>query len=190
MAMNIQKMKEDFQEFFDKYKNCDFEGPTDEKDYVADADEILARYEGMAVSNEEKQALSEQCVHLGCKIMMYTDNINGPKYYHRAIALQPDECSVRWSYYTTLEEIVENEEYATPELIQDAVSCLTFIIEYCETPELQEEYCVRNRYTDLGRVYMAAGDYAKAKECAQKSLEIGYTESAYQLLDRVLAKGV
>ncbi len=184
MAIDIQKMEEDFNNFFNKYKNCDFEGATDEEDYVADADEILARYEGLVMSEEEKCALSRHCVLLGCKIMMYTDNINGPKYYHKAIGLQPDSYDVHWGYYTTLEEIVENEEYATPELIQDAIDCLTFCIDYCDTPELCEQYCVRNRYVDLGRVYMAAGEFVKAKECAEKSLAIEFTEFADKLLKR------
>lgn len=188
MAIDIQKMNEDFNHFFDKYRNCKFEGAADEEEYVADADEILARYEDAAVSEEEKQALSKQCGLLGCKIMMYTDNINGPKYYHRAIALCPDSYDVHWGYYTTLEEIVENEEYATPELIQDAIDCLTFCIDYCDTPELCEENYVSSRYIELGRVYMAAGEFAKAKECAEKSLAFEYTDSAEQLLRRASAK--
>lgn len=91
-------------------------------------------------------------------------------------------------YYTTLEEIVENEEYATPELIQDAIDCLTFCIDYCDTPKLCREHYINNRYIELGRVYMAAGEFAKAKECADKSLALEYTESADQLLRRASAK--
>lgn len=188
MAIDIQKMNEDFNNFFNKYRNCDFEGATDEEDYVADADEILARYEGAAVSEEEKHALARQCTLLGSKIMMYTDNRKGPEYYHRAIALWPDSYDVHWGYYTTLEEIVENEEYATPELIQDAIDCLTFCIDYCDTPELCREHYINNRYIELGRVYMAAGEFAKAKECAEKSLALEYTESADQLLRRASAR--
>lgn len=187
MAINIQKMEEDFDAFFDKYKNCDFEGATDEEDYVADANGILARYESAVMSEEEKSALSKQCVHLGCKIMMYTDNINGPEYYHKAIRLQPDSYDVHWDYYTTLEEIVENEEYATPELIKDAIECLTFCIEYMSTSELQAEYYIQNRYYELARVYMAAKDYAKAKEYAEKSLEIEWDEDVEAFIGKASA---
>ena len=183
MSINIEKMREDFSAFFKKYENCDFEGATDEADYVKDAEELLSQYESVAESDEEKRELSEQCVHLGCKIMMYTDNPSGPVYYRKAIDLQPDSYDIRWDYYTTLEEIVENEEYSTPELIRDAVDCLTFCIDYCDTPELREEKHIQNRYFELARVYMAAKDYAKAKECAEKSLDIEWDEDVQELID-------
>ena len=187
MAINIQKMEEDFNTFFDKYRNCDFEGATDEEDYVADANEILARYESEATSEEEKCALSKQCALLGGKIMMYTEFVNGPKYYRMAIKLQPDSYDVHWGYYTTLEEIVENEEYATPELIQDAIDCLTFCIDYMSTPELRAEYYIQYRYYELARVYMAAKDYVKAKEYAEKSLEIEWDEDVEAFIEKVSA---
>ena len=172
MSINIEKMREDFSAFFKKYENCDFEGATDEADYVKDAEELLSQYESGVESDEEKRELSKQCVHLGCKIMMYTDNPSGPVYYRKAINLQPDSYDIRWDYYTTLEEIVENEEYSTPELIRDAIDCLRFCIDYCDTPELKRENHIEYRWAELGRVYMAAKDYRSARDCFDKSFAI------------------
>lgn len=180
MAIDINGMKNEFETFFEKYEHCRFNGEHDEENYVSNADKLLEKYD-MAESEEEKRALSEQCVHLGCKIMMYTDNESGPRYYHKAIELQPDCYDVRWDYYTTLEEIIE--AYPIPELIHDAIDCLNFCINSLTTPELQQEKHIENRYCDLARVYMAAKDYAKAKECAEKSLEFKWDDFAQELLD-------
>ena len=186
MAFDINIMKNEFDLFFEKYKNCDFEGENDEADYVKDADRLLGEFGDKAESEEEKEALSKKLALMGGKLMMLTDNPNAPKYYHKAIDLQPNSYDIRWDYYTTLEEIVENEEYATKELIDDAIECLRFCIDYCDTEELRAEKCVQNRYYDLARVYMAAKDYANVVVWTEKYLDNEWDEDVQELLDTAL----
>jgi len=110
---------------------------------------------------------------------------NGIRYYHKSIELDPESYDIRWEYYTTLEEIVEDDEYRTPELVDDTIKCLKFCIDYCDTPEKREEHHVQFRYIELARVYFWIGDLAKAREYVLTSLDIAESEGARELLDEI-----
>lgn len=184
---SIENMNRDISAFNAKYDRVKFETPEIKSAYIADAEEIIGRYPPQ--SDEERQTLAKFYSHLGCMITVFGQDLeNGIRYYRKSIELDPESYDIRWEYYTTLEEIVEDENYRTPELVQDAADCLTFCIDYCDTPELRAEKYVHFRYNDLGRVYMAAGDYRKAKECFEKSMRILPNDNARNLLARVNKK--
>lgn len=187
MADNTAQINEDISAFNAKYDRVKFETPEIKRAYIADAEEIIGRYPPQ--SREERQTLAKFYSHLGCMITVFGQDLeNGIRYYRKSIELDPESYDIRWEYYTTLEEIVEDEDYRTPELVQDAIDCLTFCINYCDTPELREKKYIHYRYTDLGRVYMAAGDYRKARECFEKSMQILPNDNAQNLLARVNKK--
>lgn len=153
------------------------------KDFTADAEKILGEFPDP--EGEAREALGEFCAYVGCDLLMYGDELEpGISYYRKAIELYPGSLDIRWDYYTTLEEIVEDEEYATPELIWDAIDCLKFCIDYWDTPELKRENHVNARYLELGRVYLMAKQPEKAVECAKASLEIKESEPARELLKK------
>lgn len=187
MADNTAQINEDISAFNAKYGRVKFETSDIKRAYIADAEEIIGRYPPQSV--EERQALAKFYSHLGCMITVFGQDLeNGIRYYRKSIELDPESYDLRWEYYTTLEEIVEDDDYRTPELVRDAIDCLTFCIDYCDTPELKEEHYIYHRYTDLGRVYMAAGDYLKAKACFEKSLGIMPNDAARNQLNAVNKK--
>lgn len=188
--INIETLNDEISEFKGKYDRYRFDNPDKNRAYTEEADDILRRYEALEDSeSEQRRALAKFCSHLGCMVTVFGQDLEkGVEYYHRSVKLDPHSYDIRWEYYTTLEEIVEDKEYSTPELVQDAVDCLNFCIDYCDTPQLKAEHYIHFRYTDLGRVYMAAGDYRKAKECFKKSMEILPNDNAERLLKQVNKK--
>ena len=43
----------------------------------------------------------------------------GVPYYHKAIETAPEVYNIRFDYFTTLQEIIPNENYRTPELSKE-----------------------------------------------------------------------
>ncbi len=104
----------------------------------------------------------------GNLVLMYTDDLEkGVDYFHRAIEMEPDRVDTYWTYFTDLEEIVE--EY--PEYLEDAILCLTRIIELCSRPDCTKEMNIPNRYWDLAQMYYKAEKYQEALECVNHFLE-------------------
>ena len=179
-------MTTEINEFYTKFRGNNLETPAEEAAYISAAAAILDRYESSVQDTAEKMALATFLSCLGSKFMVYTYNLHqGRLYYQKALALCPDSYKMHWGYYTSLEEIVEDEEQATPELIQDAIDCLTFCIGYCKTPALCRENYIQYRYFELARVYMAANNPAKAKECAEKSLAIEWNETVQKFIEKL-----
>lgn len=182
--IDIEKLNSDIAEFDEKYENARLKTPEELEAYIADADKLLAKYPDP--EGEAREILGEFCSDLGCQVVVFGNDLeHGVPYYHKSIELCPNSFDIHWGYYTTLEEIVEDEEYATPELIQDAIDCLQSCIDLCDTPELQEENAVNLRYFDLARVYLVAGQPEKAAECARKSLEIEEDEEVREFLNEI-----
>ncbi len=182
--ISLKTMRSDIAEFRKKYENADLKIPEELDAYISDAEEILGKYpepEGKA-----RKILGDYCKDLGCELVVFGDDLeHGIPYYHKAIELRPNSYEIRWEYYTTLEELIEDEDIATPELIRDAIDCLQFYIDCCNTPELKLEQCIHLRYVDLGRVYLIANQPEKAAECARKSLEIEENNGAREILEEV-----
>ncbi len=178
--INVEELNSQIAAFKEKYGKTKLT-PRKLKVFTADAEKILGSFPDP--EGETREALGEFCAYVGCDLLMYGDELEpGISYYRKAIELYPGSLDIRWDYYTTLEEIVEDEEYATPELIRDAIDCLKFCIEYCDTPELKQEHYIHARWLDLGRVYLTAKQPEKAVECAKASLELRESESARDLL--------
>ncbi len=174
--INVEELNSQIAAFKEKYGKTTLT-PRKLKVFTADAEKILGRFPDP--EGEAREALGEFCAYVGCDLLMYGEELGpGISYYRKAIELYPGSLDIRWDYYTTLEEIVEDEEYATPELIGDAIDCLKFCIEYCDTPELKQEHYIHVRWLDLGRVYLAAKQPEKAVECARASLELRESEAA------------
>ncbi len=181
--IDIEALNSEVAEFDKKYKNVNLEIPEELNAYISDAEKILGKYPDP--EGEARKILGDFCKGLGCELVVFGDDLeHGIPYYHKSIELCPDSFDMHWGYYTTLEEIVENEDYATPELIQDAIDCLQFCIDFCDTPELKQEHHVNLRYLDMARVYLAAKQPEKAIECANKSLETEYNDNAREIIKK------
>lgn len=178
----MENIKGDITEFHHKFGACRLENENEENEFIAGAEDVLNRCEPIAKTEEERHELAKFCNFLGCWLLVYTYRLKeGRKYYHKALELFPDSFDIRWEYYTTLEEIVEDEEQCTPEFIRDAIECLRFCIDYCDTPELKRENHIEYRWLELGRIYMKTGDYSKAKECAERSMNMAYINSEREM---------
>ena len=185
-AQLFTDMDTEINQFYTTFRGNNLETPAEETVYILAAAKILDRYEPCVQDPAEKMALATFLECLGSKFMMYTYNLRqGRSYYQKALTLCPDSYKMHWGYYTSLEEIVEDKEQAAPELIQDAIDCLTFCIDYCKTPALCQENYIQNRYFELARVYMAANNTAKAKECAEKSLAIEWNETVQKFIEEL-----
>ena len=120
----------------------------------------------------------------GNAILIYTNRLeDGIEYFHRAIEKEPDNPDIYWTYFTDLDEITDN----FPETIDDAILCLTKVIEISEEfdisnsenkgkynyirDDFDKELSIARRYRDLAVIYMKIPDYDKAKECIDKTLQ-------------------
>ncbi len=182
--IGLKVLNSDIAEFREKYENANLKIPEELNAYISDADKILEKYP--EPGKKARKILGRFCASLGCNLVVFGNDLeHGIPYYHKAIDLCPNSYDIRWEYYTTLEELIEDEDTATPELIQDAIDCLQFYIDYCNTPELKLEQSIHLRYVDLGRVYLIANQPEKAAECARKSLEIEENNGAREILEEV-----
>ncbi len=112
--------------------------------------EILDKYYEIEKQDgcEEGIAFLEECIknagdnvsagllsHVGNDILVYTDELEkGIEYFHRAIEKEPENPDIYWTYFTDLDEITD--EY--PETIEDAILCLTKIIEISSKIETEK----------------------------------------------------
>ena len=181
----LEDIKGDIAEFHHKFGACRLENENEENKFIAGAEDVLSRCEPIAKTEEERHELAKFCNFLGCWLLVYTYRLKeGRKYYWKALALHPDSFDIHWEYYTTLEEIVEDEEQCTPEFIQDAIDCLRFCIDYCDTPALKRENHIEYRWLELGRIYMKTGNYAMAKDCAKQSMKIVRSADAQEMIEK------
>lgn len=185
--MELETLNAEIDAFYAKHKDLDELKTTEGlNSYIADAEEIIARYPNAEgdVRNRTAHFLNTTA---SMTIVFGNDLERGVPLYHRSLALAPDDDDLYWGYYTTLEEIVDNDKLRTPALVNDAVMCLEFVINAILSGKRPPDY-LDGRYVDLGRVYMAAGDYLKAKECFEKSLAVQPNDAAKKLLKTVNRK--
>lgn len=177
----MKALKEDIAAFETYYKGAELKKAEVLNAYIADADKIIEKY--LVLNEKMKNSMGQFCSLIGCMVVVFGHDLErGIPYYHKALELAPDDYDIYWGYYTTLEELVEDDECRTPELVQDAVKCLRFCIDYSDTPELKTVNRTHLRYVDLGRVYLADGNYSEAVKCAKASLEIMENDAARRLL--------
>lgn len=184
--MELEELRSEIDAFFKKYDFDSYKTPEGKNAAIAQAEDILQRYPNP--EGDIRRELAKLLSRLGCRTVVFGQDLKGIDYYRRSLEFDPENYDLYWEYYTTLEELVDDDDYRTPDLVQDAITCLTFCIDYCNTPERMREHYVHFRYVDLGRVYMAAGDYQKAKECFEKSMEICPNDSANERLREVKRK--
>lgn len=191
--IDIEALNSEIKEIKKKYY-MGFRKPKEVKDFISDAEKILGKYPDP--EEEAREILGKFYSYLGSKLVVYGndreavrkdgENLErGISYYHKATELCPGSYDIRWNFYTTLEELIENEKRRTPELIQIAIDCLQFCIDYCDTPELMEENRIQYRYFELAKVYLIANQPEKAAECARKSLEIEEDKETRELLEEI-----
>lgn len=137
------------------------------------------------IKNAGDNVSAEVLSHAGNVILMYTDELEkGIEYFHRAIEKEPENPDIYWSYFTDLDEITD--EY--PETIDDAILCLTKIIEISSKidtvgnenekqydyigDDFDKELSIARRYRDIAVIYMKIPDYKKAAECIDKTLAV------------------
>lgn len=165
---------------------------------------FLEEYIRTAGDNVSAELLSRT----GDLILLYLGELEkGIKYFHRAIAKEPENPDIYWRYFTDLDEITDK----FPETIDDAILCLTKIIEYSRNFEfvktfdgtadnwdekkkrynydgyiednLKREVNIARRYRDLSVIYMKIPDYEKAEECIDKTLAV-LPEDEYAILTK------
>ncbi len=184
--MELEKLKAEIGAFNKNYSFGDYKTPEGKNAAIAEAQGILQSYPNP--EGDIRKELAKLLSHLGCCTVVFGQDLKGIDFYRKSLEYDPENYDLYWEYYTTLEELVDDDDYRTPDLVQDAITCLTFCIDYCDTPELMLKHHVNYRYVDLGRVYMATGDYQKAKECFEKSMEIQPNEGAQRRLNEVNKK--
>ncbi len=171
--INIETLKADIDNFNAKYKGVGKE-LEDEKFlgwYLEDVEAVIAKYPNP--EGEARARLGKFCQHIGCWTVVYGQDLEqGIPYYHKALELCPDSYDIHFEYFTTLEEIIPNEKYSTPELVQDAIDCLTFCIDACDTWELKKKRRIDLRYMDLANTYRIAKQPEKAAECEKMSAKM------------------
>lgn len=170
------------------------------------------RKEGIAfledyIKNAGDNVSAELLSHTGNVVLMYTDEIEqGMEYFHRAIEKEPENPDIYWSYFTDLDEITDD----FPETIDDAILCLTKIIEISSRIEavntaddldeeskkhykyigddFNKELSIARRYRDLAVIYMKIPDYEKAEACIDKTLKVlPDDEFANSIKDEIVA---
>lgn len=182
----LETLNAEISEFYEKYEGAELKTPEVLNAYIADTEEIIARYPN-AEGDVKNRAAHFLNTTASMTIVFGNDLERGVPLYHRSLALAPDNDDLYWGYYTTLEEIVDNDKLRTPALVNDAVMCLEFVINAILSGKRPPDY-LDGRYVDLGRVYMAAGDYPKAKECFEKSLAVKPNDAAKKWLKTVNGK--
>ncbi len=183
--------------------------------------EILDKYYEIAQKDGREEGIEflEECIknagdnvsagllsHAGNDILMYTDELEkGIEYFHKAIEKEPENPDIYWSYFTDLDEITD--EY--PETIEDAILCLTKIIEISSRidtektaddsdeenekqynyigDDFDKELSIARRYRDLAAIYLKIPDYKKAEECIDRTLKVlPDDESANSIKDEIV----
>ncbi len=194
---NIETLNSEIAEFHEKYKDIDEKLNNDDirGKYLTDAGAIVSKYPN--TEGEIRERLGEFYNLIGCWTVVFGKDLeHGIPYYHKAIELCPDSWDIRFEYFTTLEGILPDKEYCTPELIQDAIDCLTFCINYCSTPALKAEFRADLRLWELAWVYDIAGrkeDFGRCGKEAQKveleiyAYEMGVTKKP-NIFKRIFAK--
>lgn len=143
--------------------------------------EFLEEY----IKNAGDKVSAEMLSRTGNLALLYLGELEkGIQYFHMAIEKEPDNPDIYWTYFTDLDEITDDY----PETIDDAILCLTKIIEICSKIDdtdvengkqyryidknFDKETDIARRYRDLAVIYMKIPDYEKAEECIDKTLMI------------------
>lgn len=152
-----------------------------EQDRYEEAIKFIDEY----IQNAGDDVSAEVLSIAGNDILMYTEDLDkGIKYFHMAMEKEPENPDIYWSYFTDLDEITD--EY--PETIDDAILCLTKIIEICSKiddsdevkgkrydyidEDFDKETDIARRYRDLAVIYLKILNYEKAGECINKTLMV------------------
>lgn len=135
------------------------------------------------IKNASNDLSAEVLSFAGNQVLMYTEDLGkGIRYFHMAMEKEPENPDIYWTYFTDLDEITD--EY--PETIDDAILCLTKIIEICRKiddtngvsrgrydyidRDFNKDADIARRYWDLAEIYLKIPDYEKAEECIDKTL--------------------
>lgn len=171
----IDKFHEKYKDIDEKLKNNDVRG-----EYLADAGAVIEKYPNP--EGEIREELGKFCNFIGCWTVVFGNDLeHGIPFYHKALELCPDSWDIRFEYFTTLKEIIPDKEYSTPELIQDAIDCLTFCIDYCTTPALKAQYRADRRWWELSWVYDIAGRKEDVGRCGKEAQKAELEIYAFQL---------
>lgn len=187
MAADLETLNAEIDAFNEKHKNLDeLKTPEGLNSWIADAEEIIAGYP--YPEGDVKKRIAKFYNLVGDMTIVFGDDLErGVPLYHKSLELDPENDDLYWGYYTTLEEIVDNDKLRTPALVDDAVMCLETVIGAILSGKRPPDY-LHFRYVDLGRVYLADHQYDKAKECFEKSLAVQPNDAAQKQLKIVNKK--
>ena len=170
---DIETLNTDIAEFSAKYKTVTDELKDDNcrGEYLADAGAVIEKYP--EPDGEVRARLGKFCQHIGCWTVVFGNDLKrGVPYYHKAIETAPEVYNIRFDYFTTLQEIIPNEDYRTPEILQDAIDCLTFCLNACDTWEKKRHNGAVTFCEELAKVYKILGQPELSKEYKKKGKEI------------------
>ena len=168
---DIETLNAEIIAFRKKHGSSNLETADEVTKFIADGEALAAKYPDP--EGEAREMIAKFYCEIGCYTAVFGQDLErGIPYYHKAIETCPESYDVRFRYYTTLEEIIPNEDYRTPEILQDAIDCLTFCINACDTPQKMNRHGIVTFYEELAKVYKITGQPELSKEYRKKGREV------------------
>ncbi len=168
---DVEALNAEIIAFRKKYKSSNLETADEVTKFIADGEALAAKYPDP--EGESREMIAKFYCEIGCYTAVFGQDLErGIPYYHKAIETCPESYDVRFRYYTTLEEIIPNERIRTPEILQDAVDCLTFCLNACDTWEKKRKHGAVTLCEELAKVYKILGQRDLAKEYNKMGKEI------------------
>ncbi len=168
---DVEALNAEIVAFRKKYGNSDLETADEVTEFIADGEALVAKYPNP--EGKSRETIAKFYCHIGCWVVVFGNDLErGIPYYHKAIDTCPESYNIRFDYITTLQEIIPKENYRTPEILQDAVDCLTFCIDYCDTWEKKRKHGAVTWCEELAKVYKILGQPKLAKEYNKMGKEI------------------
>lgn len=168
---DIETLNAEIVAFRKKYGSSKLETADEVTKFIADGEALAAKYPDP--EGEAREMIAKFYCEIGCYTAVFGQDLErGIPYYHKAIETCPESYDVRFRYYTTLEEIIPNEDYRTPEILQDAIDCLTFCLNACDTWEKKRHNGAVTFCEELAKVYKILGQPELSKEYKKKGREV------------------
>ena len=160
---DVEALNAEIVAFRKKYKSSDLETADEVTKFIADGEALAAKYPDP--EGKSREAIAKFYRHIGCWVVVFGNDLErGIPYYHKAIDTCPESYDIRFDYITTLQEIIPNARIRSSEILQDAVDCLTFCLNACDTWEKKRRKGAVTFCEELAKVYKILGQPKLAKE--------------------------
>ena len=114
----IEKLNAEIIAFRKKHGSSNLETADEVTKFIADGEALAAKYPDP--EGEAREEIAKLYCHIGCWTVVFGNDLKrGVPYYHKAIETASEVYNIRFDYFTTLQEIIPNENYRTPELSKE-----------------------------------------------------------------------